>query len=232
MKPDRYKEEDWQWLIDRYEARLNHWCNKWLSMGGRLVLIKVVLESLPVYWMSLAHLSISILNKIRRLSFTFLWSGNKNKKSYHLCSWVSFKTETLWWLGVAQYFYLLQGSGIKYSLAGLDELWDYGKECSKTNISHMELFYHGYVLQKLFILWFTVVEEYSKYFTDNSPLDCLETGIGTFNFGWCDAIMGMGLDSYLSIEFDKYPQSKEHPSSFSGESGIEQDSTVTKLGLQ
>jgi hypothetical protein len=87
LKPRSYKSLDWQWLIDKFESRINHWCNKWLTLGGRLVLIKVVLESLPVYWLTLAHISISVLHILRRLSYDFLWSGSKSKKRYHLCNW-------------------------------------------------------------------------------------------------------------------------------------------------
>jgi hypothetical protein len=87
LKYESYKIEDWKWLIDKFETRINHWCNKWLTLGGRYVLIKAVLESLPVYWMTLAHISLSVLHKIHRLSFSFLWSGIKNKHRYHLCSW-------------------------------------------------------------------------------------------------------------------------------------------------
>jgi hypothetical protein len=36
LKLDRYKFEDWQWLIDKYEKCISHWCNRWLSIGGAL----------------------------------------------------------------------------------------------------------------------------------------------------------------------------------------------------
>jgi len=39
LKPNSYKLEDWQWLFDKFETRINHWCNIWLSMGGHFVLI-------------------------------------------------------------------------------------------------------------------------------------------------------------------------------------------------
>jgi hypothetical protein len=87
LKPGSYKAMDWQWLVDRFNSRINLWCNKWLTMGGRLVLIKVVLESIPVYWLTLAHISIFVLNVLRRLSYDFLWSRSKSKKCYHLCNW-------------------------------------------------------------------------------------------------------------------------------------------------
>jgi len=96
MNPDSYKSSDWQWLIDRFESGINHWCNKWLSLGGRFILIKVVLESLPVYWLTLAHFSLEALNKLRKLIFSFLWKGNKNKNGYHLCSWISISRPNLY----------------------------------------------------------------------------------------------------------------------------------------
>jgi hypothetical protein len=87
MKIDRYKSEDWQWLIDKFDRRINHWCNRWLSLGGRFILIKVVLESQPVYWLALTNLPSQIIQKIRQLMFSFLWSGCNKKKKIHLCAW-------------------------------------------------------------------------------------------------------------------------------------------------
>jgi hypothetical protein len=52
-----------------------------------LVLIKVVLESQPVYWLALANLPSSTLQRICEIVFSFLWSRCIKKKSYHLCNW-------------------------------------------------------------------------------------------------------------------------------------------------
>jgi len=87
LKIDRYKTKDWNSLIDMYEAQINHWCNRQLSIGGHCVLIKVVLESQPVYWLALANLPSSILQKIRQLIYEFMWSGCNKKKKFHLCAW-------------------------------------------------------------------------------------------------------------------------------------------------
>jgi hypothetical protein len=59
----------------------------WLTLGGRFVLIKVVLESQPVYWMTLAAVPNLVLVKIRQLIFSFLWSGCSDRKQLHLCRW-------------------------------------------------------------------------------------------------------------------------------------------------
>jgi hypothetical protein len=87
IKPSSYKAKDWSWLFEKFERRIQHWCNRCLSMGGRYILIKAVLESLPVYWMALAHIPHSVLKKLRQLIFNFLWSGSKQSRGIHLCGW-------------------------------------------------------------------------------------------------------------------------------------------------
>jgi hypothetical protein len=87
LKSSFYKSEDWRWLIQKFERRIDHWCNHWLTLGGRFVLIKAVLESQPVFWMTLAAVPNSVLVKIRQLIFSFLWSGCSERKHMHLCNW-------------------------------------------------------------------------------------------------------------------------------------------------
>jgi hypothetical protein len=87
LKADRFKVEDWNWLISKYENRISHWCNRWLTLGGRLVLVKAVLESQPVYWLALENIPSSVLHRIRQVVFNFLWDGKRKRKGFHLCSW-------------------------------------------------------------------------------------------------------------------------------------------------
>jgi len=87
IKPTSYKAKDWCWLYENFERRIQHWCNRCLSMGSRYILIKEVLESLPVYWMALAHIPQSVLTKLCKFIFPFLWKGNKQNRGSHLCRW-------------------------------------------------------------------------------------------------------------------------------------------------
>jgi hypothetical protein len=32
LKPNKYGKRDWSWLLERIEARINHWSNRWLSL--------------------------------------------------------------------------------------------------------------------------------------------------------------------------------------------------------
>ena len=56
-------------------------------MGGSLILIKSILENIPIYWMTLAKIPKSILDKIWQKCFAFLWSGNNQKLNYRLANW-------------------------------------------------------------------------------------------------------------------------------------------------
>lgn len=72
LKPNDYRKNEWTWLLAKLEKRLQVWSNKWLSRVGRLVLIKSILEAIPVYWMSLSWIPKGILEKARRISFSYL----------------------------------------------------------------------------------------------------------------------------------------------------------------
>jgi hypothetical protein len=43
LKPNKYRKEDWIWLLAKLEKRLKVWSFKWLSRVGRLALVKSVL---------------------------------------------------------------------------------------------------------------------------------------------------------------------------------------------
>jgi ribonuclease HI len=87
LKPGAKNSDDWCWLVAKFERKISFWCNKWLSIGGRFILVNSVLHSISVFWMSLEKLPSSILNLLRRLSFNFLWNGQKDTHRFHLCSW-------------------------------------------------------------------------------------------------------------------------------------------------
>jgi hypothetical protein len=53
LKPGAAKADDWGWLVAKIEKKIGLWCNQWLSLGGRLILVKSVLESQSVFWMSM-----------------------------------------------------------------------------------------------------------------------------------------------------------------------------------
>lgn len=48
LKPGSSKSADWSWLVAKFEKKIGLWCNKWLSLGSRFILVKAVLESVGV----------------------------------------------------------------------------------------------------------------------------------------------------------------------------------------
>eukprot|EP01018_Ginkgo_biloba_P023075 Gb_32325 [translate_table: standard] len=68
-------------------AEINKDKSWWLSKGGRLILVKSILEAIPVYWLSLTLIPKGVLDKIRKLSFRFLWPGNREKEGIPLVKW-------------------------------------------------------------------------------------------------------------------------------------------------
>ena len=71
IKPNDYAKKDWVWLLSRIENRLKMWCNRWVSHGGRLILINSILEAILVYWFSLSTVPSIILRIIRILCKNF-----------------------------------------------------------------------------------------------------------------------------------------------------------------
>ncbi|KAG5569955.1 hypothetical protein H5410_059721 [Solanum commersonii] len=79
--------EVWNVVLERCEKKLARWKSQYLSLGGRVTLIKSVLDGLPTYMMSLFPISKNIEKKINRLRRSFLWQGNKEKRGYNLVKW-------------------------------------------------------------------------------------------------------------------------------------------------
>jgi hypothetical protein len=52
------------------EKRVSHWCNRWLTIGGRFTLITYFLEDQPIYRMALAAIPISVSEKLRALTYS------------------------------------------------------------------------------------------------------------------------------------------------------------------
>jgi hypothetical protein len=87
LRTGTHRASDWEWLVTKFSNKISLWCHWWLSLGGRYILVKSVLEGQSVYWMSMEALPRSVIKKIRKLIFKFLWNGHSESQHYHLCSW-------------------------------------------------------------------------------------------------------------------------------------------------
>ena len=67
--------------------RIIGWKSRILSFGGRVTLIKHVLESIPIHAMASISPTKTTLNYIKRVIDDFFWGLDKKKKKYHWASW-------------------------------------------------------------------------------------------------------------------------------------------------
>jgi ribonuclease HI len=82
------KATHWNHMIERIKNRIHSWGANWLNIAGKVVLIKAVLTSIPIYQSALLLAPRSVIQKIEALIRHFLWEGGKQTgRKLHLISW-------------------------------------------------------------------------------------------------------------------------------------------------
>jgi hypothetical protein len=69
------------------ERRLAGWKKLYLSKGGRLTLIKSTLSNLPMYYLSLFPVPMSVAKRMEKIQREFLWGGMGDDQKLNLVSW-------------------------------------------------------------------------------------------------------------------------------------------------
>jgi hypothetical protein len=69
---------------ERIEKKLGRWKGKFLSIGGRLVLIISILTSLTMFMLSFFEVPKGVLEKIDYYRSRFFWQNDSKKKKYRL----------------------------------------------------------------------------------------------------------------------------------------------------
>jgi hypothetical protein len=82
------KKQDWDFLLTKFEKRLQGCKGNMLSIGGQLTLLNSVLSSIPLYTLSIYKISQTVLDQIDKIRRRFLWQGaDGSKKKYFLVNW-------------------------------------------------------------------------------------------------------------------------------------------------
>ena len=76
-------------MVDKFRRKINGWTHRWLTMGGRLILIQAVLSQMLVYWGHLYYIPDGIIKSLNRIIAKFLWGGAYRSHKIHLCKLVS-----------------------------------------------------------------------------------------------------------------------------------------------
>jgi hypothetical protein len=82
----------WEPLLDSLRKRLGGWGNKFVSLGGRIVLLNAVLNAIPIFYLSYFKIPIMVWKKIRRIQREFLWGSRRGSKRI---SWIKWETVCL-----------------------------------------------------------------------------------------------------------------------------------------
>ncbi|KAJ0511624.1 putative RNA-directed DNA polymerase [Helianthus annuus] len=78
---------NWKPVVEVFKNRLSIWKAKNLSYGGRITLIKSVLNSLPTYFFSLYKAPSKVLEMLEKLRRVFFWGGSDENTYTSWMAW-------------------------------------------------------------------------------------------------------------------------------------------------
>jgi hypothetical protein len=70
-------------FVERIIQRINGWKEKYLSIAGKEILLKVVAQAIPVYAMSVFQIPIGVCKKMTDAIAQFWWGDDENSKKMH-----------------------------------------------------------------------------------------------------------------------------------------------------
>ncbi|KAA3456692.1 reverse transcriptase [Gossypium australe] len=74
-------------FADRFRKRIEGWSLRYLSIGGKEIFIKSVLQAIPLYAMQCFLMSKSFCRKLEGIMNKFWWTNNKSSKGIHWRGW-------------------------------------------------------------------------------------------------------------------------------------------------
>ncbi|XP_055802719.1 uncharacterized protein LOC129871761 [Solanum dulcamara] len=74
-------------LIAKVVARIAGWQAKLISYGGRVTLIKHVIQALPIHLLSASSPPATTIKQIQSITANFFWGWKNERRKYHWSSW-------------------------------------------------------------------------------------------------------------------------------------------------
>jgi len=79
----------WEPLVECLGGRLKSWGHRYISFGGRIILLNLVLSSFPIFYLSFLKLPNQVWKRIVRIQREFLWGGVGGGKKISWVKWES-----------------------------------------------------------------------------------------------------------------------------------------------
>jgi hypothetical protein len=77
----------WEPMVNTLTKKLNSWSHRHVSLGGRLVLLNSVLNSIPIFYLSFMRMPAQIIKKVTRIQREFLWGGVNGGRKLSWIKW-------------------------------------------------------------------------------------------------------------------------------------------------
>jgi ribonuclease HI len=87
LSPNGRNTRDFDFVVEKVQAKLSNWKAKLLSPAGRVILVQSVTSAIPAYYMQNVALPIRICSSLDKLNRDFLWGSNDERKKMHMVSW-------------------------------------------------------------------------------------------------------------------------------------------------
>nr|WMB96745.1 hypothetical protein [Solanum melongena] len=87
MVQGRVTKQIYSALISKVQNRIFSWGNQYLSMAGRVTLIKSILSALPSYLMQTCYLPDNVVQELDKMIISFLWGEMNGTRKLHELSW-------------------------------------------------------------------------------------------------------------------------------------------------
>ncbi|XP_074356529.1 uncharacterized protein LOC141696263 [Apium graveolens] len=87
MLVGRKKNETFSFLVERVQQKLNGWQNQPISKAGKVVLLKIVAQVIPNFWMNMFLIPMEICDGIEKAMNAFWWGNGSANKGIKWMSW-------------------------------------------------------------------------------------------------------------------------------------------------
>ncbi|KAL9997323.1 putative reverse transcriptase zinc-binding domain-containing protein [Helianthus debilis subsp. tardiflorus] len=84
--------KNWDPVVNTFKKRLSLWKANTLSFGGRVTLVRSVLNAIPTYFFSLFKAPIGVINHLEKLRRDFLWGATPEKDKMKWVAWKNVMT--------------------------------------------------------------------------------------------------------------------------------------------